>query len=239
VWIVGIAGLGLLSIAVAASRGALATGDAYSMGYVAGSIAFGILIGAAVVWIVNRSRRGSGRRPMSWAWSLLFACLLVALELFGGTPSRGTNASPRTSPVPANAYVHVTAPLTTSALTPADEALRAAVQDQARRAGFPDMTIARLIRADRELAGYLIVLSLGDRTGNTDDVLAGLRDGLGDKGIQPKARTIANHEVEVYEAANGNWAASWVDGPYIATVITSDEESAAILAESVLNAQRR
>jgi hypothetical protein len=85
VWVLGLIVIGVLSLATASPniRSKSAASDAYAAGAQIGGMAFGLAVGAVIVWLINRVRASNGRSRIGWVWILPAAAIVLGISLLG------------------------------------------------------------------------------------------------------------------------------------------------------------
>ena len=232
-WVAGLAGLGFLALGGTRLRSG-ETSSAYAVGYTLGGLGVALAIGAGVKVLLDRARASSGHPPLSWAWAMPVAAAVLSFQLV--TPGSGSGSVPRASNPPASEYVRIAAPYTLVPPTSEDGDLVAKLQAVVGQHGFTDVRAVRILDTDRTLAGYLLVISGDDFSGDLDQAMAGMLDSINKRSISPAITSIDGRSVVLYPA-NGVWNASWFDGHISATVVAADKESVGTLAKAVLDSR--
>lgn len=218
-WIVGFLALlffGRVYAILAGSRSI----TAYEAGRVAGTILFAVLVGIFVRWLVVKvRRRGRLRSP----WILVVASLVLLVGL-GGRPIA---ARPAASGVPITTYLAIEPPYSLATPTAEEtEEFKAALGKQA------DAVEVRRVIDTGELVGFLAIADMD--TDSSVEFLQGIERGFEEDGGGQATQSVVGGKSAVVGTSSAWAAVIWVEPPHVLSVYGIDEESARVLAESVI-----
>jgi hypothetical protein len=189
---------------------------AYELGRSVGTIVFAVVIGVFVRWLVIRVRR---RGRLFSPWILLVAVLVLVINLGRGA---GIAAPPG---LPIGTYLKIDAPYALTAAT-AEE-----VGQFGEALAEADAFEARRVVDNGQVVGFLVVADVNlPASPDWDDIERGFESTSGASSEQD----IVGTRPALVGTAARSATVIWVESPYILTVVALDEESARVLAESVM-----
>jgi hypothetical protein len=235
VWVVGLLGLGVLAATVTALRpGNLGIPGATQDAVIFGRLVGAVLVGLGVLFVIDRARRWSGRRPFGSIWALPIAAVAMLLPL--GVPAAAPGGTPTPGVRTAAVYARVVAPYSITPTTSADAALVSRVHTKVGDGDVTDAVVVRVASPGHPFIGYVIVLFRADRSGDPQGGLTEMLNALARQSLSPDVTTIDGRSVALF-SVNGDWAAPWADGPFYVEVDAADRFSASSIATAVLGAQ--
>lgn len=189
---------------------------AYEAGRALGTIGFAVLIGVFVRWLVIKVRH---RGRLFSPWILLVAALVLVINL----GQRAGIAAPPGLPI--GSYLKIDAPYALTAAT-ADE-----VEQFGKALAEADAFEARRVVESERVVGFLVVADVDIGTSpDWDDIERGFES---TSGAASEQDIVGTRPALVGTAPTGA-TVIWVEAPYMLTVVALDEESARMLAESVM-----